>query len=90
MRDHCLGGAVAQHVADLGRLAVPIDRHAIGTEHLHGIARLEEREIIAQYQRDRLACSDAERGKAARRPQGAAHQGFKGNLTFAADYPAAG
>ena len=90
VRDNDLGGGVTKHIADLRRLAVPIDRHAIGAEHLRGIARFKEREVVAQYQRDCIARLDAERGKAARRPQGAPHQRLVSNLALAAHHPAAG
>jgi hypothetical protein len=72
MRDDDLGTAIAQHVADLRRLAVPVDRHAIGTAHLRRIACLEEREVVAQHQRDRPARRRARQTRPRRAARGRA------------------
>ena len=89
VRDNDLGRGVTKHIADLRRLAVPIDRHAIGAEQLRRVARLEEREVVAQYKRDRVAGFDAERGKAAGRAEGATEQHLARDGALAANEAAA-
>jgi hypothetical protein len=68
---------------------VPIDRHAIGAEQLRRVARLEERKVVAQYERDRVAGFDAERGKAAGCAEGAAEQHLARDGALAANEAAA-
>ena len=69
MRHYYLGTAILQYIGDLGGLAVPVDRHAIGAEPLRRIARLKERKVIAQYKRDGIARPDPERRKPASCPR---------------------
>src|SRR5712671_2636792 len=88
MRQHRLGTAVMQYVSDLRSLAVPVDRHAVRAEPLRRIARLEEREVIAQHHGNGVPRRNAERRKPARRPPRPLHDRLARDLAIPADHPA--
>ena len=59
------GAGILQHVVDLFRLEVPVDRHAIGAEPHRGIGRLDEGDVVAHQHADAVALLDAELMQAA-------------------------
>ena len=70
MHDQRLGAAVAQDVAGLVRLVVPVDRAGIAAGLARDQHRFEERDLVAQHDRHDIAFADAElaeRGHAAQR-----------------------
>jgi hypothetical protein len=60
MRDQHLRLRVLDDVHHLVRPAVPVDRHAVGTHCGRGLLHLEESEVVAQQQGDRVAFVHAE------------------------------
>ena len=63
--DQRLGAAVAQDVAGLVRLVVPVDRAGIAAGAARDQHRLEERQLVAQHDRDDVGFADAELRQAA-------------------------
>jgi len=82
-----LSAVVVQHIRDFGRLAMPVDRHAVGAEPLRSIARLEERNIIAQYHGNCVAATDAKCGKPTCRPRRSVEEHLARDLPIPADDP---
>jgi hypothetical protein len=64
MHHQHLCATVAQNVANLRRLEVPIDRHAISPQPIGGVDSFEERKIVAHQQRHGIARPDAKLCKA--------------------------
>ena len=65
MGDQDPRAGVGQHVVDLFRLEVPVDRHAIGTEPHRRIGRLDEGDVVAHQHADAVTRLNAELVQAA-------------------------
>ena len=58
VNDQRLGADIAQDVAGLVRLVVEIDRAGVAAGLARGQHRLEERDLVAQHDRDDIAFAD--------------------------------
>ena len=85
VHDEGARAAIVQNVFDLFRLEMPVDRHGIGADPLSGERGLEEGEIVAQKERDRIAACDADVAKALRGAGCALVEFGAGHAAIAAD-----
>ena len=85
MRDQHARAGILQHVVDLFRLEVPVDRHAIGPEPHRRIGQLDEGDVVAHQHADAVAGCDAERMQAGGDAVGAAGDFVMAAAAVAAD-----
>ena len=76
---------IFQHIGDLFRLEMPVDRHRIGAEQRHRIGRLDEGDVVAHQDADAVALADAELLQAAGDAAGAVGDLGVGAASIAGD-----
>ncbi len=83
MRNQNFGAAIAQDVACLGRLEVPVQRHEICAKLARREHDLDQRGIITQHERERVAVLEADARQKSGRTRSPRRQILRGEFMIA-------